>query len=46
MNRVATEVAEQIAMLLKHNDLDPRASQQQAEHHARRTAADHTTLCR
>ena len=42
MDGVAAEVAEEVRVLLEHDDLDPGAGQQQPEYRARRTAADQT----
>src|SRR5262245_54947661 len=36
MNRVTTEVAKEVGVLLQHNNLDPSASEQETEHHATR----------
>jgi len=38
VHRVAAEVAQEIAMLLQHDDIDAGAREQQAEHHAGGTA--------
>jgi len=40
MHGVAAKVAEEISVLLQHHDLDAGASQEIAEHHAGRPAAD------
>ena len=45
MHGVAAEVAEEILVLLQHRDVDASSRQQIAEHHARRSAAHHTTRC-
>ena len=39
MNGVAAKVAQEIAVLLEHHDLDAGARQEQAEHHPGRPAA-------
>ena len=39
MNRIATKVAQKIGVLLKNRDLDARAREQKAEHHAGRPSA-------
>ena len=41
MDRVAAEVAQEIAVLFKHQNLDAGAREKIAAHHAGRTAADH-----
>ena len=38
MDRVAAEIAQEIAMLFEDDDPDPGAGQQQPQHHAGRTA--------
>ena len=43
MHRVPAEVAEEVAMLLQHRDLNPGTGEQQAQHEARRTPADDAT---
>src|SRR5206468_10815370 len=40
MDGVAAEIAQEVAMLLQPDDLDPPARQQESEHHAGRPAAD------
>ena len=40
MNGVAAEIAQEIRVLLQHDDVDPRPRQQQAEHHPGGPAAD------
>jgi len=40
MDGVAAEIAEEVFVLLEHEDIDPRAGQQEAEHDARRPPAD------
>jgi hypothetical protein len=40
VDRVAAEVAEEVGVLFQHDDIDTRARQQQAEHHAGRPAAN------
>src|SRR5712675_960949 len=39
MNRIATKVAQEIRVLLEHNNLDAGAREQKAEHHPGRAAA-------
>ena len=39
VDRVAAEVAQEVGVLLEHDDLDAGAREQQAEHHAGRPAA-------
>ena len=39
MDGVAAKVAQEIGVLLQHHDVDAGAGQQEAEHHAGRTAA-------
>ena len=45
MDGVAAEVAEEIGVLLQHDDLDAGAGEQEAEHHAGRSAAGDATAC-
>jgi hypothetical protein len=40
MNGVAAKVAQEIAVLLQHHDINAGARQQETEHHAGRAAAD------
>ena len=40
---VAAEIAEEVGMLLQHDDVDPGARQQKAEHEPARAAADDAT---
>jgi DNA-3-methyladenine glycosylase len=40
MNGVAAKVAQEIGMLLEHDDIDAGASEQETEHDSRRSAAD------
>ncbi len=42
MNRVTSKIAEEIAMLFEHSHLNTRSREEEAKHHARRTAAHHT----
>ena len=44
MDRVAAEVPQEIGVLLQHQRVDSGAPQQVAQHHARRTSADHAAL--
>ncbi len=39
MNRVAAEIAEEIRVLLQHNDMNSRPREQESEHHASGAAA-------
>ena len=39
MDRVPAEVAQEVGVLLEHEDVDARPGEQHPEHHARRTAA-------
>ena len=41
MDRVATEIAQEIRMFLQHDHVDPAAGEKRAEHHAGRAPADH-----
>ena len=43
MDGVAAKIAQEIAVLLQHDDIDAGARQQKAEHHAGRPAADDAT---
>src|SRR5271166_307977 len=43
MDRIATEVSEEVAVLLHQNGLHPRPREQVGEHHAGRTAAGYQT---
>ena len=45
MDGVAAEVAQEVAVLLQHHDLDAGARQQEAQHHAGEPAA-HDAHCR
>src|SRR6516164_11311181 len=45
MNRVAAKIAQEISVLLEHQDIDTRASQQETCHHPGRSAARDATLC-
>ena len=40
MNGVAAEIAQEIGVLLEHDDVDAGAREQEAEHHPARSAAD------
>ena len=40
MDGVAAEIAQEISVLLQHDDIDAGARQQQTQHHAGRTAAN------
>ena len=40
MDGVAAKIAQEVLVLLQHDHVDAGARQQQAEHHAGRTAAD------
>ena len=40
MDGVAAEIAQEIGVLLQHDDVDAGAREQKAEHHAGRPAAD------
>src|SRR5262252_7893025 len=40
---VTPEVAQEVAMFLQNSDIDSHASEQESEHHARRTPADDAT---
>ena len=44
MDRVAAEIAQEIAVLLQHDDIDAGARQQEAEHHPGRPAAGDAAL--
>jgi hypothetical protein len=44
VDRVAAKVAQKIRMLFQHNDPDPGPRQQEAQHHAGGTAADHAAI--
>ena len=44
MDRVAAEVAQEVTVLFQHHDLDPRARQQEAQHHAGGPAAHDAAL--
>ena len=39
MERVSTEIAEEVGMLLEHDGFQPRPGEQQASDHTRRSAA-------
>src|SRR5262245_17362964 len=41
---VATKVSQEVGVLLQHDDVDARPREQQAEHHARRSATRDTDL--
>jgi len=43
VDRVAAEIAKEIGMLFKHDDVDPGAREQKAQHHPGRTAAGDAT---
>ena len=43
MNGIAAEIAEEVGMLLQHDDVDAGARQQKAEHEPARPAADDAT---
>jgi len=45
VNRVAAKIAQKIGMLFKNNDLDAHPGQQEAQHHAGRSAAGDATVC-
>ena len=40
MHRIAAKVAQEVGMLFQHHDVDAGASQEKAEHHPGRSAAD------
>ena len=40
MNRVAAKITQKVGVFLEYYDLDPRACQQEAEHHSGRASAD------
>src|SRR4051794_1810963 len=40
VDRVAAEIAQEIAVFLEYDDIDPGARQEEARHHPGRTAAD------
>ena len=44
MDGVAAEIAQEVAVLLQHDDVDAGARQQEAQHHARRPAAGDAAL--
>ena len=44
MHRVAAEIAQEVAVLLEHDDVDARARHQQPKHHPGGTAADNHEL--
>ena len=44
MDRVAAEVAQEVGVLLQHDDVDAGAREQEAEHHAGRPAAGDAAL--
>ncbi len=44
VDRVAAEIAQEIAVLLQHDDIDAGARQQEAEHHPGRPAAGDAAL--
>ena len=44
MNGVAAEVAQEVAVLLQHDDVDAGARQQKTEHHPGRPAAGNAAL--
>ena len=46
MDRVAAKIAQEIRMFFQHHDIDARAREQEAEHHAGRTAANDATTGR
>src|SRR5579863_8501908 len=43
MNRVATEVTQEVAMLFEHDHLDAGAREQKSQHHAGRAASHDAT---
>jgi hypothetical protein len=43
VDRVAAEIAKEVGVLLEHDDVDAGTGQEEAEHHAGRTAASDTT---
>jgi hypothetical protein len=43
VNRVAAKIAKKVGVLLEHDDVDTGTRQEEAEHHAGRTAAGDTT---
>jgi len=40
VDRIATKIAQEVSVLLEHNDIHVRASQQKPEHHSGRPSAD------
>ncbi len=46
MDRVAAKIAQEVGVLFQHHDVDPGPRQQEAEHHARRPAADNAATGR
>jgi len=40
MNSVAAEIAQEVCMFLEHDDVDPGAGEQEAQHEPARSAAD------
>jgi hypothetical protein len=46
MNRVASEIAEEISVLLQHHDLNAGARQQESQHHSSGTTAGDAALRR
>ena len=43
MDRVAAKIAQEIRVFFQHDDIDAGAREQEAEHHAGRTAANDAT---
>src|ERR1700758_2365718 len=43
MNGVAAEIAQEVCMLLEHDDVNARARQQKSQHHPCRTSANDAT---
>ena len=46
MDRVVAKIAQEIRMFFQHDDIDAGAREQEAEHHAGRTAANDATTGR
>jgi len=46
MDRVAAKIAQEVRVFFQHDDIDAGTREQEAEHHAGRTAADDATTGR
>lgn len=45
MNRIAAKIAEKVSVFFKDENMDASSSEQEAEDHSGRAAADNTAIC-